>query len=350
MKLRLEQLPSHLTQQLAPLYLIYGDEPLLAQEAADAIRRGAGERGYSERECFTVEPGFAWSRLLESAASPSLFAPRRLLELRLGGAKVDETGGKTLQAYAQRPAADALLLISAGKLDAAAQKSAWFKALDSVGVIVRVWPVEAGQLPAWIAQRLQQGGLQPTQEAAALLAERVEGNLLAAAQEIARLQLLFGAGPLTGEQLLEVVGDNARYSVYDLADAALAGQAERTARILYGLRDEGIEPTLVAWALQREIRLLAMLAFALEQGQPLEAELARHGVWEKRRPLARRALQRLPANACRRLLARCARVDRQIKGVAAGDCWDGLLLLSLALAGRDVLPVESEQGFDSLPG
>ena len=337
MKVRLEQLGKQLSQGLSALYMVYGDEPLLVQEATDAIRSAARAQGYSERDCLTVEASFDWNRLLYSAASPSLFATRRLLELRLGNAKPDETGSQVLQAYAKRPAEDAILLVSGGKLDASAQKSLWFTALDAVGVIVQVWPVEASRLPAWIEQRLHGVGLQPTPEAVALLAEQVEGNLLAAAQEIARLQVLFGTGVITAEQLLEVVSDNARYSVYDLVDAALAGQAERTVRILRGLRDEGVEPVLVSWALHREIRLLAMLAFAVGQGQPLEAELQRNGVWEKRKPLLRRAMQRLSGSDCRRLLRHCARLDRLIKGVAAGNPWDELLNLGLSLAGREVL-------------
>jgi DNA polymerase-3 subunit delta len=337
MKIRLEQLGSHLGKGLAPLYMVYGDEPLLVQEAADAIRRAARAQGYTEREWLTVEAGFDWNRLLESAASPSLFAACRLLELRLGNARPEAAGSQALQAYAKRPAGDAVLLVSGGKLDANAQKSAWFTALDAAGVTVPVWPVEASRLPAWIEQRLRSVGLLPTPEALALLAARVEGNLLAAAQEIARLQVLFGTGALTADQLLTVVSDSARYSVYDLVDAALAGQVERVVRIVYGLRDEGLEPVLASWALQREIRLLATLTFATGQGQPLEAALARNGVWEQHKPLLRRAVQRLPLSTCRRLLGHCARLDRLVKGVEPGDPWDELLRLSLSLAGREVL-------------
>lgn len=339
MRIRPEQLGGHLARQLAPLYLVYGDEPLLVQEALAAIRGAARDRGYSERDCLTVEAGFDWNRFWQSTVSPSLFAERRLLELRLGGAKPDEAGSKILRAYASRPAEDAILLLSGGKLDTTAQKSTWFTALEAAGIVVAVWPVDASRLPAWIEQRLRAQGLLPTREAVALLAERVEGNLLAAAQEIARLQVLFGGGVITAEQLLEVVGDSARYSVYDLVDAALAGQRGRVVRIVYGLRDEGIEPVLICWALHREIRLLALLAFATAQGQALEGELARNKVWEKRKPLLRQALQRLPVKVCRRLLSHCARLDRMIKGVEEGNAWDEILSLGLSLAGREVLPV-----------
>ncbi|MFO1432176.1 MAG: DNA polymerase III subunit delta [Candidatus Competibacteraceae bacterium] len=339
MKLRLEQLGGQLVGQLAPIYFVYGDEPLLVQEALAAIRSAARAGGYSERVCLTVEPGFDWNRFWESAVSPSLFAERRLLELYLGGAKLDDAGGKMLQAYAKRPAADAVLLLSAGKLEAGAQKSAWFSALETAGTVVPVWPIEASQLPAWIEQRMRAQGLRPTPEAVTLLAERVEGNLLAASQEIARLQLLFGGGTLSAEQLLAVVGDSARYSVYDLVDAALAGQAERVVRIVYGLRDEGVEPVLVCWALHREIRLLSLLAFATVQGQALEGEMARNKVWEKHKPLLRRALQRLPVRTCRRLLDRCAHLDRSIKGAATGNPWDEILSLGLSLAGREAFTI-----------
>lgn len=337
MKIRIEQLGAHLSQGLAPLYMVYGDEPLLVQEVLNAIRSAARDRDYQERECLTVEPGFNWNALLQAAVSPSLFAARRILELRLGNTRPDEHGAGALQTYAGRPAQDAVLLISAGKLDQEVQQSRWLKALDAAGVLVQVWPVDARQLPAWIERRMLSKGLHPASEAVALLAERVEGNLLAAAQEIDKLHLWLGGGAVTAEQLLAVVSDSARYNVYDLVDAALAGQPERTVRILHGLCGEGVEAVLVLWALHREIRLLATLAFEREQGQSLDAGLTRNRVWEKRKPLVRRALQRLPGGECRRLLRGCARVDRLIKGVEPGDPWDGLLQLSLGLAGRRLL-------------
>lgn len=337
MKLRLEQLTRHFSKKPAPVYLVHGDEPLLIQEAGDAIRAAVRAQGYGDRECLTVEAGFDWNSLLFAGNSLSLFARRRLLELRLGGAKPGEAGAAALKAYAERPPEDTVLLVTCAKLDAAAQRSSWLAALDRVGVIVQVWPVDGRQLPAWVERRLRGVGLRPTPEAVAWLAERVEGNLLAAAQEIDKLHLLYGEGAVSLEQVVEVIGDSARYSIYDLVDACLEGNAGRTVRILYGLHEEGVEPPLVIWALHRELRLLAQLGFEIGRGTPPETALIRNKVWEKRKPLIRRALQRLSLPTCRDLLQRCARVDRVVKGVEPGSSWDELLNLSLCLAGRELL-------------
>lgn len=334
MRLRPDQLSGHLARQLAAVYLIYGEELLLLQEAGDAIRAAARHQGYGERECFTVETGFDWNSVSQTAASPSLFASRRLLDLRLGTTRPGDTGSRVLTAYAARPPADAVLLVSAGKLDAEAQKSRWFQALDAAGVVVPIRPVAAAELPGWIERRLRGVGLQPAPEAVTLLAERVAGNLLAAAQEIAKLQLLYPSGPLSLDQVLSAVSDSARYSVYDLVDTALAGQAARTARVLAGLTSEGVDPVLILWALHREIRSLAGLAFARDHGQPLEAALAKQGVWEKRKPLVRQALNRLATLECRRLLGECAQVERVLKGAESGDVGAALLRLGLHLAGQ----------------
>ena len=339
MRLRPDQLAAHLRKALARLYLVFGEEPLQALEAADAIRAAARERGH-ERDCLTVETGFDWNSLRQQACSPSLFAPLRLLELRMGNAKPGDAGAQALSAYAARPPEDIALLITAGKLDWNTQKSRWFAALDEAGVVVAAAPVEPQQLPGWIERRLQSRGLDPVPEAVTLLAERVEGNLLAAAQEIEKLALLADDRELTAQAVLAAVGDSARYSIYDFVDAALLGQPERVARILDGLRDEGIEPVLVNWALHQESRRLAMLAFARSRGQSLEAALAEQKVWEKRKPLLRQASQRLALTGCRRLLRACARTDRTIKGAETGSPWNALLANGLRLAGLELLPEE----------
>ncbi len=339
MRLRPDQLAAHLRKTLALLYLVFGEEPLQALEAADAIRAAARERGH-ERDCLTVEAGFDWNSLRQQACSPSLFAPLRLLELRMGNAKPGDAGAQALSAYAARPPEDVALLITAGKLDWNTQKSRWFAALDEAGVVVAAAPVEPQQLPGWIERRLRSRGLDPVPEAVTLLAERVEGNLLAAAQEIEKLALLADDRELTAQAVLAAVGDSARYSIYDFVDAALLGQPERVARILDGLRDEGIEPVLVNWALHQESRRLAMLAFARSRGQSLEAALAEQKVWEKRKPLLRQASQRLALTGCRRLLRACARTDRTIKGAETGSPWNALLANGLRLAGLELLPEE----------
>lgn len=340
MRLRPDQLAEHLRKTLARLYLVFGEEPLQALEAADAIRAAARARGHAERECLTVEAGFDWSALAQRAATLSLFAERRLLELRLGNAKPGDAGARALEAYAARPAEDAVLLMTAGKLDWTAQKSRWFLALEQAGVAVAALPVEPRQLPGWIERRLRERGLKAAPEVAALLAERVEGNLLAAAQDIEKLALLAEGSELTAEAVLAAVDDSARYSIYDFVDAGLLGQPERTARILNGLRDEGVEPLLINWALHQEIRRLVSLAFAKERGRSLEAALTEQKIWEKRKPLLRQASQRLSAADCRVLLRACARADRTIKGVEAGSPWDELRANGLRLAGVKFVPDE----------
>jgi DNA polymerase-3 subunit delta len=338
LRVRPDQLAAHLRKTLAPLYLVFGEEPLQSQEAADAIRAAARERGYDERECLMVEAGFDWETLRQRAASRSLFAGRRLLDLRLGNAKPGDLGAKALADYAARPADDLVLLITAGKLDWQTQKSRWFAALDGAGVVVQAAPVELGQLPGWIDRRLRSRGLNPTPDAVTLLGERVEGNLLAAAQEIEKLVLLVDGRELTVEAVLAAVGDSARYSIYDFVDAALLGKPERVTRILDGLRGEGVEPVLVNWALHQEVRRLAALVFARNQGQALEAALAEQKIWDKRKPLMRQALQRLTLADGRTLLRACARTDRMIKGAETGSPWDALLANGLRLAGVELLP------------
>ena len=332
MRLRPEQLAQHLRQALGSLYLLFGDEPLLIQEAADSIRARAREQGFDERECLTVEPGFDWDRLPRMAASGSLFASRRLLELRLNDAKPGDAGGKALRAHAAAPPPDTLLLITAARLDPAAQNSAWFKALEQAGTVVQAWPVQARELPAWIERRMRARGLQPDPEAARWLAERVEGNLLAAAQEIDRLAV-FHQGRVDVTTLAGV-GDSARYNVFDLVDSALAGQPARVSRILQVLEAEGVDPVLCCWALHRELRVLTQLALAGAQGQRPEALMPRLGVRERRKPLVRAALKRLGPNECRALLGACARLDRLIKGSATGGTpWEEMLDLVVRLAG-----------------
>ncbi len=333
MKIRIEQLASHLERPLVPIYLIHGDEPLQAGEAADAIRAAARAQGFTERQVFHVERGFDWSELRAAGDSLSLFAEQRLLELRMPGGKPGDGGARALAEYAQAPPEATLLLIACGKLDAAQQRSKWFKALEAAGAVLAVWPVAAGQLPAWVRRRLRARGLEASEAAAALIAERVEGNLLAAAQEVEKLRLLYPAGALDEQAVAAAVGNSARYDVFTLVDAALAGDAGRTARVLYGLSGEGVEPTVVLWALSRELRSLEPMARELAAGGRVDAVLAAQRVWERRKPLLRAALARHRPGRLLRLLQYAARIDLIIKGQAAGTVWDELLQLALELAG-----------------
>ncbi len=340
MKLSPAQLSKHLQGALAPVYAISGDEPLLCQEAADAIRQAARAQGFDERQVFNAEAGFDWGQLHEAGASLSLFASRRLLELRIPNGKPGDKGAAVLLDYLARPAPDTLLLISLPKLDGSAQKTKWAKALiDGPDCqFLQIWPVDAAQLPQWISQRLGKAGLAATPEAIELIAARVEGNLLAAAQEIEKLKLLADGNQLTAETVQAAVAESARYDVFGLLDAALAGQAAHSLRMLEGLRGEGVEAPVILWALARELRQLATLAALFAQGVPLDRAFGqmRPPVWDKRRPLLTRALQRHTAARWGQMLCQAQRIDAQIKGQAEGDPWIGLASLCLQLAGKRI--------------
>jgi DNA polymerase-3 subunit delta len=337
MQLKAEQLVAHLKKGLAPIYFIYGDELLLVQEAADAIRAAARAQDYNEREVFNVDKDFDWYQLTESSNNLSLFAERRILEVRMPTGKPGDAGGKALREYAARPVEDTLLLIVSGKLDAQQRKSKWVTDLESAGVGIPIWPVDAQQLPQWIRARMQSRGLQPTPEAVQVLAERVEGNLLACAQEIDKLALLVVDGAIDVAAVTAAVADSARFDVFGLVDSALAGEAERSVRILTGLRGEGVESALVVAMLARELRSLAAMAWEVGRGATAGTVMARHRVWPKRQPLVGKALSRLGADTGFSLLSDCARLERVAKGRAPGKPWDELVQLCLRLAGRPLL-------------
>lgn len=333
MKLYYDKLGAHLQQGLQPVYLLSGDEPLQLMEAGDAIRRCARESGFAEREVMHVEPGFDWDSLLAASNSLSLFAEQRLIELRMPNGKPGKEGGKVLTEYAANPPSDTVLLITSGKLDRSAQNSKWFKSLDKAGVTLAVWPVEPQALPGWVMQRMRSRGMQPTPEAAQLLAERVEGNMLAAAQEVEKLLLLYGESPIDAQQVEEGVADSARYDIFELVDTALLGDVPRTSRVVEGLRGEGIEPVLVLWALLREIRSLVQMAAEIEKGGAIEPVMEQFRVWNKRKPPVKAGLRRHNLKRWQLLLRRAGRIDRMIKGIEPGNAWDELLQLALLMAG-----------------
>lgn len=338
MRIRAEQLGEHLKKALAPIYLVFGDEPLLVQEACDAIRAAARGRGHDERLVMEAEAGFDWGGLRLASDNLSLFTQRRLIELRLYNASPGQAGGRALTDYAARPPEETVLLVSAGKMDKKAQGSEWFKALEQQGVAIPVWPVAAPRLPAWIKGRLRAKGVQADDAAVSLIAGRTEGNLLAAMQEIDKLCLLHGQGRIGAREAALAVGDSARFSVYDLADTALAGDAAKVIRIVGGLRSEGVEPVLVLWALAREIRQFYLMARDCDKGTAVDKVLAAHRVWDKRKSLAKTCLTRYPARKWRGLLHQAARADRVLKGEEAGSIWHELLKLSVSIAGAPVVP------------
>lgn len=344
MRLRPEQLTTHLAGTLAPLYLVSGDEPLLAQEACDAIRAAARARGFSERTVFEVDHAFSWNALAQAAGNLSLFAERRLIELRFDSARPGEEGGDALARYAAAPPDDTLLLLRFPRLDGQAQKSKWYKAVEAGGAVLPLWPPELAELPGWVARRMTQRGLKPGAGAAAVLAERSEGNLLACAQEIEKILLLRGPGAVDADEVLQAVADSARFDVYDLVDGALSGDGARCLRVLGGLRAEGVEPPLVAWALTRAIRAHAGFAARRARGEDLGALLRFDKIWGRRQGLVERALRRHDRGAWLDLLRQAAHLDRVAKGQAPGNAWDELLQLALTIAGLPPAAAQSDGG------
>lgn len=336
MNVRIDQLNTALKEKIFPVYLISGDEPLQVMEATDFVRSTCKGQGYIEREVFDVDANFDWQMFEEAAASLSLFATRRILDVRLPTARPGKQGSQVIQHYLDRLPEDTVLLITAGKLDKASKNTAWYKAIDQAGIVIQCWPVGPEQLPSWVKQRFQSRGLQPDKAVVDYVCNHVEGNLMAAAQEIDKFQLLFGPGELDFNAVREAITDNSRYSVFELADAALKGEASRTMKISNSLCSEGIEPVLIVWALAREIRLLR--AAASDPGTA-DYTLTRSGVWKNRIDLFKSCLSRHSEHSLSMLLQRCALIDSISKGFEQGNAWDELRLLCFRLAsGRRQAP------------
>lgn len=331
--LRLEQLEGHLARDLAPLYGIHGDEPLLSLEAADAIRRKARSRGFSERVVLAADRSFDWSDLAASAASLSLFGERKLIELRVPTGKPGAEGAKAIEAFCSRPPEDALAIVTLPRLDRAGQSSAWFQALESAGTVVNVFPVERGRLPEWISARLARQKQSAKTETLRFLADSVEGNLLAAHQEIQKLSLLMPPGELDFDAVREAVMNVARYDAGKLSEAMLQGDRARLARMLEGLQGEGEAPPRVLWLLAEEIRAVCRVQDGLSAGRSLADVCREARVWgDARQAAVGRAAKKFPRAALLAALEHAAAIDRMVKGVVKGDAWDELLQLGLRFA------------------
>ena len=335
MKIKPEQLANKLSQQPAPVYLITGDEPLIVEESCDLLRQHLNNIGFTERETLHAESGFKWEYLLECANALSLFAEQKIIELRLGGSKPNKQASDILRQYLERPAEDNVLLLIADKLDASAKKSAWFKAVDQQGIIVEIWPVELQQLPGWVSNRARQIGLNLEQEAVQLLCERIEGNLLAAKQELDKLNLLYAGQSVTADMVVDSVSDSSRYDIYGLTEAAIQQQVPRCSKIIEVLRQEGTEAAVALWAISREVRSLTVIQQGLQNGVPYATICQKERIWGKRKNSLRAAAQRLPADSLRQMLTRCSEADSQIKG-ATGDPWLTLTGITLQLAGVEL--------------
>lgn len=336
MQLRLEALEGHLSKGLAPLYVITSDEHLLALEAADKIRRAARAAGHTERDVLTVERTFKWGELLAANQALSLFGDKKLIELRIPGGKPGKDGSAALQAYAKDLSPDNLTLITLPKLDWQTAKASWVATLQQAAVYIEIPNVERAQLPGWIGMRLSAQGQSADRQSLDFIADRVEGNLLAAHQEIQKLGLLHEPGKLTFEQVHDAVLNVARYDVFKLSEAMLSGDAARLARMLDGLKGEGEALPLVLWAVSEEIRTLLKLKSGMAQGRPLGALLKEYRIWGARERMMEPALRRVSLPTLEAALQDAAQVDKMVKGLRAkafaGDAWDAMLQLALRVA------------------
>jgi DNA polymerase-3 subunit delta len=326
-----DALPASLTRGLRSAYLVTGDEPLLIAESCDAIRAAARARDYPDREVHFLERGFDWNALLADAANLSLFATRRLIELKLGPTP-DAAASRALEELATRPPPDTLLVVS-GELERKARAAPWVKAFESHGVLVMAQSVERPALPNWIRGRLARREVTLEADAAELLADRVEGNLLAAQQEIERIALLMPGATLDAAAVAGIVADSARYDVFELSAAAFSGRAERALRILAGLAAEGREPPLVLWALLNDLRGLSRVAQRAKAERSLEEIFRSEQIWSSRQGPLRTALGRLKREEIESLIVEAATVDRVAKGSLRGDAWVALERLVARICG-----------------
>lgn len=342
-KIAPEKLGATLNSKLGPVYLISGDETLLVQEACEAIRKKAREEGYSQHELHHVEANFNWDNLLMSANALSLFAERKIIELRIKNGKPGDAGGKALKAYCANIPDDTLLIIVTPKLDKRSENTAWHKAVSAAGDVITVWPINLQQLPRWVETRMRSAGLSAEPEAIDILCAKIEGNLLAAVQEIEKLKLLSDNKIIDAATMASAVTDSARYNVFDLVDKALSGDARAAVECLSGLRAEGNSAPVILWALVNQVRTLTKLLELMQSGRSFDAAAQQAKVWKNKQAMLRRASQRCNLTDLHWLLRKCAHTDRVIKGIDQGDEWNELLEISLSLSGVQALSRRSQK-------
>lgn len=331
MKLPAEQLGQHLERPPRTLYIISGDEPLGVMEAQDALRTAARRHGYSEREVFAVERGFNWARLKASSQSLSLFSSLRMVEINIPSGKPGVDGSKALQEYAADLPPDTLTLITLPKIEKRDQ-GAWFQKLEDAGVLLNAHPVEPDKLPAWIGRRLATQSQQADTETLEFIANQVEGNLLAAHQEIQKLGLLYPAGRLKIEDVRDAVLNVSRFDAFQLGDAMLAGDASRTSRVLDGLKAEGVEPVALLGVLMWLLRGALKVKMAQAQGMDLMSAFGQAKIWGDRQNVMRQALTRLSLKLLQATLLKAAEIDKINKGLVTGEPWLELSRLCLGVA------------------
>ena len=334
MKLQAGKLSAHLKNSLAPCYLVSGDEHLLVNEALDAIREAARARGFASRELHVATTGFDWSQLQAAGANLSLFAEQRIIEVRLPTGKPGKAGGQALVDFVAQLGPELMLIVSTPKLDRSSSNSKWAKTLEAAGVSLPIWPVGVRELPGWIAERMRAVDLQPESSAVAIIVDRVEGNLLAANQEIEKLRLLLGAGKVTADDVNAAVANSSRYDVYQLVDAAMAADAARALKILHGLQAEGTAAALVGWAIARELRTLTQVAEQVAQGESLAAAMQAARIWNSRQGLVRSCVSRLHVGRLRQLQKAAAAADEAVRGQQPGSPWQHFAAILAALGER----------------
>ena len=333
MKVYADKLVETLKQKSLRIFIVSGDEPLLVQESCDVVRRGLKAQGFVERDLFYAESGFDWSGLLYSSNSMSLFAEKKLIEVRLPTGKPGDAGGKVLTELVSSLSDDNALLLVLPRADQSTQRTKWFKSVEAVAGFVQVWPIEAKELPRWLENRFRQAGLKVTRDAVRAMAQRTEGNLLASVQEIERLKIVVDEREVNLADVSSGVADSARYDVFKLIDAALAGNINRCVRMTTGLKAEGVEPLFIVNMLVREIRSMESIKTAINQGAGQREVFKKARVWDKRVSLVKKCLDRHDSRSLQEMLLQLGSVDRTVKGLDSGDPWRKLQDVVFRLAG-----------------
>jgi len=339
MQIKLPQLNATLKKSIEPLYLITGDEPLLQQEAQQQIRQACQAQGFLHRELLSIEPGTSWDDLYSHTTALDLFSEKKILDIRHPQTKFDKKAQQFLLHLSENRHTDTVVMISSGKLSAAQKKAKWFKQLEKNASIITIWPVSNRDLPQWIQQRLAKANIKANHASIQLLASLTEGNLLATQQAITKLKLLYPSTTVQPQHICHAIHDTARFTVFDLSNYALAGNLVKTQRALQQLLSSGTEPTLILWALTREVRLLHKLLHAKNQGENIQNLLRFE--WQSRQQLLKSAAARLPLPLCEQLLQLAAKTDKCIKGLTRDDIPTRLSQIAAGLCGTVPLPCKA---------
>ena len=324
MKLTVNNLAKHL-QQLLPVYLIFGDEPLLVNETHDCILTQAKKIGFQHHVRLTTnDQGFSWEQLFSASQHLSLFSNKTIIDFTVTNGKPGKQGSKVLCDYLQRTHSDVILLITMPRLDNTSQRSKWFKAIDQHGAVIPIWPINNERLPQWLKQRINHEKMTIEADALAFFASMVEGNLLAAQQALEKIKLVSTEKHITLTLLKDILADNAHYDIFQWVDACLMGNTSRQTTILQHLRAEGIEAVLVLWAIARELRLLTALTYHAEKGTLNESTFKQLGIPAFRQQFIRKVMQSFHYATCQQLLVKLTRIDRTIKGITLADTWHAL--------------------------